>query len=145
MRNYDRINALPPAGIERKRVHIIGGGLAGLAAAVFLVDDAHMPGNRVTVYESLDVLGGALDAGGEEPLALFPDVREAQSERRGAASSRPRRQRMKNQAALEARHQEIEEAIDRPTPGTLTGHADATTPPQTLRAAAAQLVEERLQ
>jgi hypothetical protein len=26
----------------------------------------------------------------------------------------------KNQAALEARHQEIEEAIDRPTPGTLT-------------------------
>jgi hypothetical protein len=50
----------------------------------------------------------------------------------------------KNQAALAARHQEIEEAIDRPAPGTLTGHAGAAAPPQILRAAA-QLVEERLQ
>jgi oleate hydratase len=65
MRNYDRINVLPPEGIERKRAHIIGGGIAGLAAAAFLVDDAHMLGNRVTVYELLDVLGGALDAGGD--------------------------------------------------------------------------------
>ena len=84
MRNYDRINVLPPRNIEKKRAHIIGGGIAGLAAAPFLVDDAHMLGHRVIVYESLDVLGAAVDAG-------------------------------------------------------------ATTPPQTLRAAAAQLVEERLQ
>jgi oleate hydratase len=31
MRNYDRINALPPEGIERKRARIVGGGIAGLA------------------------------------------------------------------------------------------------------------------
>jgi myosin-crossreactive antigen len=46
MRNYDRINALPPEGINEKRAHIIGGGIAGLAAAAFLVDDAHMPGAK---------------------------------------------------------------------------------------------------
>ena len=31
MRNYDRINAPAPDGIERKRAHIIGGGIAGLS------------------------------------------------------------------------------------------------------------------
>ena len=34
---------LPPEGIENKRAHIVGGGIAGLATAAFLVDDAHMP------------------------------------------------------------------------------------------------------
>jgi oleate hydratase len=42
------ISGPPPEGIERKRAHIVGGGIAGLAAAVFLVDDAHMPADRIT-------------------------------------------------------------------------------------------------
>ena len=62
MRNYDRINVLPPEGIERKRVHIIGGGIAGLATAAFLVDDAHMPGENITIYESAAVNAGCLEA-----------------------------------------------------------------------------------
>jgi oleate hydratase len=44
MRNYYLVNTQPPAGIDKKNAHIVGGGIAGLAAAVFLVDDAHMPG-----------------------------------------------------------------------------------------------------
>ena len=65
MRNYDRISALPPDGIEDKRAHIIGGGLAGLAAAAFLVTDAHMPAGNVTVYEMDPLVGGAMDAAGD--------------------------------------------------------------------------------
>lgn len=65
MRNYDRIDALPPEGIERKRAHIIGGGIAGLAAAAFLVDDAHMPPANITVYEKLPVAGGSMDGAGD--------------------------------------------------------------------------------
>ena len=65
MRNYDRINALPPEGIENKRAHIVGGGIGGLAAAAFLVSDAHMPAENVTVYESLAVVGGCMDAAGD--------------------------------------------------------------------------------
>jgi oleate hydratase len=42
MRNYDRVNELPPKGIKDKRAHIIGGGIAGLSAAAFLVSDAGM-------------------------------------------------------------------------------------------------------
>src|SRR5689334_22063476 len=64
MRNYDRINALPPTGINAKRAHILGGGIAGLPAAAFLVGDAHMPGANVTVYEALGVTGGAMESGG---------------------------------------------------------------------------------
>jgi oleate hydratase len=50
MRNDDRIHAVPPKGIERKQVHIVGGGIAGLATAMFLVDDTDMPGKNITIY-----------------------------------------------------------------------------------------------
>jgi len=46
MRIYDRINALPPKDIEKKSAHIVGGGIAGLSAAIALVTDAH---NRIVV------------------------------------------------------------------------------------------------
>jgi len=65
MRNYDRINALPPKDIEKKSAHIIGGGIAGLSAAISLVTDAHMPAGNVTIYESLPVVGGSMDGAGD--------------------------------------------------------------------------------
>jgi oleate hydratase len=65
MRNYYIVNTRPPAGIDKENAHIVGGGIAGLAAAVFLVDDAHMPGDKITVYEQLLVTGGALDGAGD--------------------------------------------------------------------------------
>ena len=34
MRNYYRVNTPPPPGIDKKSAHIVGGGIAGLAAAV---------------------------------------------------------------------------------------------------------------
>lgn len=65
MRNYDRINAPPPEGIDHKRAHIVGGGIAGLSAAAFLATDAHMPAGNITIYESLPVVGGSMDAAGD--------------------------------------------------------------------------------
>ena len=64
MRNYDRINALPPDRIAEKHAHIVGGGIAGLSAAAFLVTDASMPADHVTIYETLPVMGGSMDAAG---------------------------------------------------------------------------------
>jgi oleate hydratase len=64
MRNYDRINALPPDRIAEKRAHIVGGGIAGLAAAAFLVSDAGMPADHVTIYDTLPLMGGSMDAAG---------------------------------------------------------------------------------
>ncbi|GAA3031793.1 oleate hydratase [Microbacterium dextranolyticum] len=50
-----------PAGVDDKSAWIIGGGLAGMAAAVFLIRDGQMAGDRITIVEELMLPGGALD------------------------------------------------------------------------------------
>ena len=64
MKFYDRINATPPENIAQKKAHIVGGGIAGLAAAVYLIQDARMPAENITVYEARRNHGGALEAFG---------------------------------------------------------------------------------
>jgi oleate hydratase len=82
MKNYDRINAVPPEGIERKHAHIVGGGIAGLATGVFLVDEAHMPGENVTIYEAAALNGGCLDAAWDAKSAAFRNRGSRMFERR---------------------------------------------------------------
>ncbi|MHC8519202.1 oleate hydratase [Weissella confusa] len=50
-----------PADADKKSAHIVGGGLAGLATAVFLVRDAQVPGTQIHIYEELPIPGGSLD------------------------------------------------------------------------------------
>ena len=54
-------HAPKPAGIEHKKAYIVGGGIAGLATAGFLVDDAQMPGGNITILEKLPDIGGSMD------------------------------------------------------------------------------------
>ena len=46
------------------RAILVGGGIASLAAATFLIRDCGMAGSDITVLEELAVLGGSLDAAG---------------------------------------------------------------------------------
>lgn len=50
-----------PKDVEKKSTHLIGSGLASLAAACFLVRDGQMPGENIHIYEKSDHAGGALD------------------------------------------------------------------------------------
>ena len=50
-----------PAGADTKSAWIVGTGLAGLAAAVFLIRDAQVPGGRIHLLEELPLAGGSLD------------------------------------------------------------------------------------
>ncbi|WP_124054195.1 oleate hydratase [Arcanobacterium ihumii] len=59
-----------PAGIDDKHAYLVGAGLASLAAAAFLVRDAQMPGNHITVLEAGALPGGACD-GIEDPNKGF--------------------------------------------------------------------------
>ena len=59
-----------PAGVDKKSAYIIGSGLAGLSAAVFLVRDAQMKGENIHILEELPVAGGSLD-GAKRPNAGF--------------------------------------------------------------------------
>lgn len=47
------------------RHYLVGGGIAALAAAVLLVRDGRVPGDRVTLLEHRPVAGGSLDGGGD--------------------------------------------------------------------------------
>jgi oleate hydratase len=46
------------------KVFLVGGGIASLAAAVFLIRDGDIPGCNITVLEELDTIGGSLDGSG---------------------------------------------------------------------------------
>ena len=50
-----------PEGVDRKSAYIIGTGLAGLAAAFYLVRDGQMKGERIHLLEKLDLAGGSCD------------------------------------------------------------------------------------
>ena len=62
MKQFDNIRAHKPEGIEDRKAYIVGGGVAGLASAVFLIDDCYLPGENVTIYDQLPIMGGSMDA-----------------------------------------------------------------------------------
>jgi len=47
-----------------RKAYLIGGGIGSLAAAAFMVRDGGIRGDNITIFESLPVLGGSLDGGG---------------------------------------------------------------------------------
>lgn len=47
-------------------VYLVGGGIASLAAAVFLIRDASVPGENIHILERAELLGGSLDGAGSE-------------------------------------------------------------------------------
>jgi oleate hydratase len=57
-------------GANKVKAHIIGGGLAGLATAAFLIRDGQVPGKNIKIYEASKILGGACD-GIEDPIKKF--------------------------------------------------------------------------
>jgi oleate hydratase len=46
------------------KFYLIGGGIASLSAAAFLIRDADIPGRSIVILEQLDRLGGSLDGAG---------------------------------------------------------------------------------
>lgn len=50
-----------PEGIENRKAFIVGGGIAGLATAAFLMDDAKMPAANITILERFKDVGGCCD------------------------------------------------------------------------------------
>jgi oleate hydratase len=53
-------------GAERStaNVYLVGGGIASLAAAAFMIRDGDVRGHDITIFEELDRLGGSLDGSG---------------------------------------------------------------------------------
>ncbi len=49
---------------SNKKVYLVGGGIASLAAAAFFIRDGGIIGRNITIFEELDRLGGSLDGSG---------------------------------------------------------------------------------
>lgn len=52
------------APVSGRKAWIIGSGIAGLAAAYYLIRDGQMPGEDITIFDEQDVAGGSLDGAG---------------------------------------------------------------------------------
>lgn len=60
--NYEAFaNPKKPEDVDKKSAYIIGSGLAGLAAAVFLIRDGQMAGDKIHIFEELPLPGGSMD------------------------------------------------------------------------------------
>lgn len=53
---------------QNSRVYLVGGGIAGLAAAAFLIRDVKLPAHQIHLFEQLPVPGGSMD-GAKSPTA----------------------------------------------------------------------------
>ena len=47
---------------DQTQIYIVGGGIAGLSAAVFAIRDGGIAGRNIHIFEERQVVGGALDA-----------------------------------------------------------------------------------
>lgn len=50
--------------VEKTNAYLVGGGIASLSAAVYLIRDGHVPGKNIHILEQGNIAGGSMDAGG---------------------------------------------------------------------------------
>ena len=62
---YNRNKPLPPKGVERRKAFIVGSGIAGLAAAFYLIRDGRMPERTSPSSKPTHIAGGSLDGSGD--------------------------------------------------------------------------------
>jgi len=61
---YMRNRPVPSNQVEGRKAWIIGSGIAGLAAAFYMIRDGGMKGEDITILDALDIEGGSLDGAG---------------------------------------------------------------------------------
>ena len=64
--NSVRMAAMEEAVIHNRsygdrKAYLVGGGLAAMAAAAYLIRDCRFPGKQITIYEGMHILGGRID------------------------------------------------------------------------------------
>jgi oleate hydratase len=47
-----------------RNIYLVGGGIASLASAAYFIKDGGIPGNQITLFEGMPLLGGSLDGSG---------------------------------------------------------------------------------
>ena len=64
---------------EEEQAYFIGGGLASMAGASYLLRDCHFPGKHIHIFEGMDIFGGSNDGSGTgEDGVCLPGRKDAQ-------------------------------------------------------------------
>ena len=74
---------------EERKVHLVGSGIANLAAAAYLIKDGDFDGANIKIYEQDYVPGGCLDARGDAEKGYNMQGERISSEVASPASRRP--------------------------------------------------------
>ncbi|MFK0162692.1 oleate hydratase [Rhizobium sp. NPDC090279] len=61
---YMRNRPVPGNEVKDRKAWIIGSGIAGLAAAFYMIRDGRMAGEDITILDAIDIEGGSLDGAG---------------------------------------------------------------------------------
>lgn len=61
---YMRNHPVPVEAVDGRKAWIIGSGIAGLAAAFYMIRDGRMKGEDITILDTMDIAGGSLDGAG---------------------------------------------------------------------------------
>lgn len=60
--NYEAFaRPVKPENVDAKSAYLVGSGLASMAAAVFMIRDGQMRGDKIHIFEELSLPGGSLD------------------------------------------------------------------------------------
>lgn len=62
--NYQRNIGIPAKSYENSKFYIVGGGIAGLSAAYYLIRDGRVNAENITFLEKLAIEGGSMDGSG---------------------------------------------------------------------------------
>jgi oleate hydratase len=66
MGSYQRISTSVAIENKSKKAYLVGGGIASLAAAFYLIQDGHLEGKNITILERCPIAGGSMDGCGNE-------------------------------------------------------------------------------
>lgn len=67
---YMRNHPVPVEAVDGRKAWIIGSGIAGLAAAFYMIRDGRMKGEDITILDTMDIAGGSLDGAGNAEEAI---------------------------------------------------------------------------
>ena len=59
-----RFNFEQTIDVEKTNAYLVGGGLASLSAAIYLIRDGHVSGKNIHIFEELNITGGSMDGSG---------------------------------------------------------------------------------
>ena len=61
---YQRTNDATDGDSGKTKAYLVGGGIASLASAAYLLRDGHIPGENIHILEESDQIGGSMGAHG---------------------------------------------------------------------------------